>query len=91
MNNKLQVFENKQVRTMWNEEKEEWYFSVVDVVAILMDSNYQAARKYWKVLRGRLAQEGSEVVTSCYRLKLQAADGKMRETDVLDTQWQDAC
>jgi hypothetical protein len=84
--NKLKIFENKQIRTAWDNDKEEWYFSVVDVVAVLTDNDYQAARKYWKVLRGRLLQEGSELVTNCYRLKLQAADGKMRETDVLDTQ-----
>lgn len=85
MKNKIKVFENKQVRTVWDAEAEEWYFSVVDVVAVLTDSDYQTARKYWKVLRGRLGKEGSELVTNCYRLKLVAEDGKMRETDTLDT------
>lgn len=85
MENKLKVFENKQIRAVWNGEENDWYFSVVDVVSILTDSDYQSARKYWKVLRGRLAQEGSELVTNCYRLKMLAADGKMRETDTLNT------
>lgn len=86
MENKIKVFESKQVRTLWNPDEEEWYFSVVDVVAVLTDSvNYQTARNYWKVLKNRLKAEGSELVTNCNRLKLQAADGKMRETDVLDT------
>lgn len=81
----IKIFENKKVRTEWDAEKEDWWFSVVDVVAILMDSDYQTARKYWKVLKGRLNKEGSELVTNCYRLKLKAFDGKMRDTDVLDT------
>lgn len=83
--NKIKVFQSRQVRTSWNEEKEEWYFSVVDVVAVLTDSNYQGARNYWKVLKNRLAKEGSEVVTFCNRLKMPAEDGKMRLTDCLDT------
>lgn len=85
MENKIKVFESKQVRTLWNPDDEEWYFSVVDVVAILTDNDYQTARNYWKVLKNRLNAEGSELVTSCNRLKMQAADGKMRDTDVLDT------
>lgn len=86
MENKLKVFESKQIRTLWNAEEEEWYFSVVDIVAVLTDSvDYQAARNYWKVLKNRLNAEGSELVTFCNRLKMQAADGKMRETDCLDT------
>ncbi len=85
MNTKLQIFNEKKVRTAWDAEAEEWYFSVVDVVAVLTDSDYSAARKYWKVLKGRLNAEGSELVTKCYQLKLPAADGKMRLTDVLDT------
>ena len=83
--NKIKVFQSRQVRTSWNVEKEEWYFSVVDVVAVLTDSNYQGARNYWKVLKNRLAKEGSEVVTFCNRLKMPAEDGKMRLTDCLDT------
>ena len=82
----LQLFEQRKVRTVWDDEAEKWYFSVVDVVEVLMDSDYQAARKYWKVLKGRLAKEGNETVTNCYQLKLKAADGKMRMTDVADTE-----
>ena len=85
MQNKIKVFENKQVRTLWNPDEEEWYFSVVDIVSVLTDNDYQAARNYWKVLRKRLSDEGSELVTNCNRLKMQASDGKMRETDCLDT------
>lgn len=85
MENKIKVFESKQVRTLWNAEEEEWYFSVVDIVAILTDNDYQGARNYWKVLKNRLSKEGSELVTNCNRLKMQAADGKMRPTDCLDT------
>lgn len=85
MENKIKVFENRAVRTVWNAEEEEWYFSVVDVVAVLTDNDYQAARNYWKVLKNRLFKEGSELVTFCNRLKMQASDGKMRMTDCLDT------
>lgn len=81
--NKIKVFENKKVRTAWNEETEDWYFSVIDVIEILTES--ENPRDYWKVLKHRLAKEGSEVVTNCNQLKLPAADGKMRLTDVLDT------
>ena len=82
----LQLFEQHKVRTMWDDTTEKWYFSVIDVVAVLTDSDYQAARKYWKVLKGRLAKEGNETVTNCYQLKLKAYDGKMRLTDVADTE-----
>ena len=83
---KIKVFENKNVRTVWNEEEEDWYFSVVDVCWVLVDSpDYTTARKYWNKLKQRLSEEGSELVTFCHQLKLQAADGKMRETDVLNT------
>lgn len=85
MDTKIKIFEQKQVRTSWNSDKEEWYFSVVDVVSVLTDNDYQTARNYWKVLRKRLSDEGSELVTNCNRLKMQASDGKMRETDCLDT------
>lgn len=68
------------------DKAEEWYFSVVDVCWVLADSpDYLTARKYWNKLKQRLSQEGSELVTNCHQLKLQAADGKLRETDVLDT------
>ena len=84
--NKLKLFENKKIRYAWNAEEEEWYFSVIDVVEVLADSkDYLTARKYWNKLKQRLTEEGSEVVTNCHQLKLQAADGKMRETDVLST------
>lgn len=83
----LMKFENKQVRSHWDAEEEKWYFSVVDVIAVLTDSpNYQTARNYWKVLKNRLNKEGNETVTNCNRLKMRAADGKMRMTDVADTE-----
>lgn len=85
MENKIKIFENKQVRTVWDAEKEEWYFSVADIVSVLTDNDYQTARKYWNKLRQRLSEEGSELVTNCHRLKMRAFDGKMRETDCLDT------
>ena len=82
----LKVFENRNIRTLWNEEKEDWWFSAIDVSWVLTDSkDYQTARKYWNKLKQRLKEEGSELVTYCHRLKLVAEDGKMRETDVLDT------
>ena len=83
----LQLFGEKRIRTAWNQEEEKWYFSIVDVVAALTDSvDYQSARNYWKVLKKRLKDEGNETVTNCNRLKLFAADGKMRQTDVADQQ-----
>lgn len=82
----IQLFEQKKVRTVWDTDKEKWWFSIVDVVSVLTGSDYQTARKYWKVLKGRLIKEGFEVVTNCYQLKLQAPDGKMRLTDVADTE-----
>lgn len=82
--NLIQVFENKKVRTIWDEEKETWYFSIVDVVAVLTDSNNPQV--YWRVLKKRLLAEGNETVTNCNGLKMQAADGKMRMTDVADTE-----
>ena len=76
--NSVQIFEDKKIRTAWDEEKEEWYFSVIDVVSVLTEqSNYQTARNYWKVLKKRLKDEGNESVTNCNRLKMTAADGKM--------------
>lgn len=83
MENKIKVFENKQVRTVWDAEAEEWYFSVVDVVAVLTDS--VKPQNYWYVLKNRLKKEGSELLTNCKGLKLEAPDGKMRVQDVLDT------
>lgn len=82
----IQLFEEKKVRTIWDNEQEKWYFSIVDVCGVLTDSDYQAARKYWKVLKGRLKKEGNETVTNCYQLKMKAPDDKMRSTDVADTE-----
>ena len=82
---KVQLFENKKVRTAWDEEKQEWFFSIVDVCRILTDQpSHDRARNYWKVLKNRLVKEGSEMVTKCNRLKLIAEDGKPRFTDVAD-------
>ncbi len=78
----IQVFENQQIRSIWNDEKEEWFFSIVDVVQVLTDS--ADGRKYWNKLKQRLTEEGSELVTNCHQLKLKAQDGKMRLTDVAD-------
>ena len=83
---KIKLFEERQVRAAWDEQAEKWWFSVVDIIAVLTDSDFQAARKYWKVIKGRLAAEGNEVVTNCYQLKLLAPDRKMRLTDVADTE-----
>ena len=85
MGEDLTLFENKRIRHIYDEKKEVYYFSVIDIVAILIEKDYQSARKYWKVLKGRLLKEGfNELVTNCYQLKLQADDGKMRKTDVAD-------
>lgn len=83
-NDKIQLFENKRIRTAWDEEKEEWFFSVVDVVAVLTDSKDPAA--YWRKLKQRMREEGNEAVTNCHGLKMTAADGKKRLTDVADTE-----
>ena len=80
----LQLFEQKKVRTIWDEEQEKWYFAIVDVVAVLTDS--ENSQTYWRVLKNRLKKEGNETVTNCNAFKLQAADGKMRLTDVADTE-----
>ena len=85
-NNSLKLFEDKNIRVAWNDEQEKWYFSVVDVVAILTENDYQAGRKYWKTLKMRLNKEGSELVTNCYQLKMKANDGKLRDTDVMNTE-----
>jgi hypothetical protein len=79
----LTLFEGNRIRHIYDEEKETYYFSVIDIIAILIEKDYQSARKYWKVLKGRIIKEGyNELVTNCYQLKMQADDGKMRKTDV---------
>ncbi len=79
----IKIFEESQVRTLWDSEQEEWYFSIIDVVHVLTSQpSYQSARNYWKVLKHRLAEEGNETVTNCNQLKMPATDGKMRKTDV---------
>ena len=78
----IQLFEERKVRTIWDDEHEKWYFSIVDVVAVLTES--ENPQTYWRVLKNRLKKEGNETVTNCNALKLRAADGKMRLTDVAD-------
>ena len=86
-NDKIQLFEDKRIRTAWDEEKEEWYFSIVDVVAVLTDQPDQRhAAKYWSVLKTRLKKEGGELTTNCSQLKMRSADGKRYNTDVADTE-----
>ena len=83
----IQLFEEKKVRTVWDDQEEKWYFSIVDVCWVLAESkDYQTARKYWNKLKQRLKEEGNETVTDCHQLKLKAEDGKMRQTDVADTE-----
>ena len=81
----IKVFEDKKIRSHWNEQEEEWYFSVVDIVSVLTDKEYDNARKYWNKLKQRLKEEGSELVSFCHQLKLASSDGKSYKTDVLDT------
>lgn len=81
--NQIQLFNDHKVRTVWDSEKEEWYFSVIDVVGVLTDS--ADPKRYWSVLKTRMKKEGVELTTICSRLKLPATDGKMRQTDVADT------
>lgn len=86
-NDQIQLFENKRIRTAWDAEKEEWFFSIVDVVAVLTDQPDQRhAAKYWSVLKTRLKKEGSELTTKCSQLKMRSADGKRYNTDVADTE-----
>lgn len=80
----IKLFEEKRVRTAWDDEQEKWYFSIVDVVDVLTDSSNP--QTYWRVLKKRLIEEGNETVTNCNALKMRAADGKMRLTDVADTE-----
>ena len=82
--NKIQLFEEKKVRALWDDEAEKWYFSIVDVIAVLTES--PNPRNYWKVLKHRLIKEGNESVTNCNQLKMQSSDGKRYKTDVADTE-----
>lgn len=83
----LQLFEEKKIRSVWDDKAEKWYFSIVDVCAVLTEQpDAEHARNYWKVLKHRLIKEGNQTVTTCNRLKLRAADGKLRLTDVADTE-----
>jgi len=85
--NRVRLFQEQAVRSHWDEQKEQWYFSIIDVVAVLTSQkNHQGARNYWKVLKHRLLKEGNETVTNCNRLKMLAVDGKMRATDVANTE-----
>ena len=82
--NSIQLFNDKKIRTVWDDTKEKWYFSIIDVIAILTNSSNP--QTYWRVLKKRLKEEGNETVTNCNGLKMRAADGKMRKTDVADTE-----
>lgn len=88
VDNKIQLYENKQIRTVWDEEKQEWYFSIVDVIGVLSDQpDYDHARNYWKVLKSRIRKEGNELVTKCNQLKLVSPkDGKRYPTDVANAE-----
>ena len=87
-NSAIQLFEDQKIRVAWDAEREEWYFSIVDVVAVLTDQpDYDHARNYWKVLKNRLVKEGSQLVTACNQLKMRSPkDGKNYATDVADTE-----
>ncbi len=80
----IKLFEQKQVRSVWDDEKEQWFFSIVDVIEVLSES--PNPRKYWSVLKTRLKQEGSELATNCSQLKLKSSDGKFYNTDVANTE-----
>jgi len=85
-NNELKIFEDKKIRAKWDDVQEKWYFSVVDVVSVLTDNDYQKSRNYWKWLKNKLNEEGSELVSNTNQLKLRAYDGKLRDTDVMSTE-----
>ena len=83
----IAIFEGKKIRRVWDDKKEKWYFSVIDIIAILTERlDYQTARKYWNKLKERLNKEGNESVTKCHQLKLVASDGKKYNTDVADVE-----
>ena len=85
-NNELKLFEDKKIRAKWDDEQEKWYFSVVDVIAVLTDNDYQKSRNYWKWLKNKLIQEGSELVSDTNQLKMKSVDGKYYNTDVMTTE-----
>ena len=83
MKNSLAIFENFKTRRIYDEKSEKWYFSIIDIIQVLIQQNdYQVSRNYWKVLKNRLKNEGSELVTKCNQLKMAAEDGRIRLTDV---------
>jgi len=83
----IRIFDGKEIRSVWDDEGQRWLYSIIDVVGVLTDQpDHNKARNYWKVLKGRLAKEGNETVTNCYQLKMRARDGRMRLTDVADTE-----
>jgi hypothetical protein len=85
-NNELKLFEDKKIRAKWDEAEEKWYFSVIDIVSVLTDNDYQKSRNYWKWLKNKLNEEGSELVSNTNQLKMRAYDGKLRDTDVMTTE-----
>src|SRR3990167_2139500 len=86
-NNKITIFEGQKIRRIWDEKQEKWYFSVIDIIAVLIDqTDFKKAKSYWTTLKNRLKQEGSELVTKCDQLKMQSADGKFYMTDVADVE-----
>ena len=84
--NELKIFEDKKIRAKWDDEQEKWYFSVVDVIAVLTDNDYQKSRNYWKWLKNKLNEEGSELVSNTNQLKMKSVDGKYYNTDVMNTE-----
>lgn len=84
--NSMKLFEGKNIRVEWNKDNEKWYFSVVDIVSILTDSDYQSGRNYWKWLKNKLNSEGSQLVSNTNQLKMKSLDGKLYNTDVMDTE-----
>jgi len=86
MENSIKLFNDNKIRVEWKSEAEKWWFSIVDIIAVLTDNDFQGARNYWKVLKHRLNAEGNQTVTNCNQLKMLASDGKMRLTDVADTE-----
>ena len=87
MKSKMQIFEKANVRSVWDEEQGKWWFSILDIIAILTDQgDYEKTRNYWKWLKNKLKEEGSQLVSNTNQLKMPALDGKMRLTDVADTE-----